>query len=453
MKKMIEKLLIPTLLLSAILIYLRNFQIPYAIVSYQESDALLLNPGRGFYVQFDSSDTGGFYSLKEKNISVILLTFDIKEYTEQEISQEKLNELQSAFDQARQFGLSVVFRAGYDFRSDDLFSDPKDLNLIKRHIQQVKPILHKNQDVLLGVQAGFLGAWGEWHSSNHADETGHIPANVINQVVEELCDAVPPPITIALRRPRFIRVLDAKRIDLNRIGFHNDALFASDNDLATYDDKNYSREQELEYIYNRIGDVANGGEMPWISEFTMPERATSELRSLRLQYLNNEYNKAVLEDWAKYKYNNQNFLEYVRTKLGYQLSLKQAKIPQKFRQGKSIDITLTVVNNGFGGLAVPYSAELVVTDGQKKYTYPLKFDSESLFAGSTVNLSATIKEQFEGENLQFGLRIFNAHENLYEDTRYSIILSNEDVVYKSGINQFAIYNWDEDQSKFVLLGS
>mgnify|MGYP000028406704 FL=1 len=38
------------------------------------------------------------------------------------------------------------------------------------HLDQLKPFLHKNRDLILVVQAGVIGAWGEWHSSIHGLE-------------------------------------------------------------------------------------------------------------------------------------------------------------------------------------------------------------------------------------------------------------------------------------------
>jgi hypothetical protein len=31
-----------------------------------------------------------------------------------------------------------------------------------RHIDQVSPLLHDNEDVIDALQAGFIGTWGEW---------------------------------------------------------------------------------------------------------------------------------------------------------------------------------------------------------------------------------------------------------------------------------------------------
>ena len=36
-----------------------------------------------------------------------------------------------------------------------------------RHIEQLKLTLTKNADVIAWMEAGFIGAWGEWHTSTH----------------------------------------------------------------------------------------------------------------------------------------------------------------------------------------------------------------------------------------------------------------------------------------------
>ena len=36
---------------------------------------------------------------------------------------------------------------------------------ILEHLEQLRPALVANQDVIAFVEAGFIGTWGEWHDS------------------------------------------------------------------------------------------------------------------------------------------------------------------------------------------------------------------------------------------------------------------------------------------------
>lgn len=71
------------------------------------------------------------------------------------------------------------------------------LSQIPDHVAHLKPCLTDNQDVILVVQAGFVGPWGEFHSStnfpNKMDDNA-------DQIIEAALDAVPKR-SVQLRHP------------------------------------------------------------------------------------------------------------------------------------------------------------------------------------------------------------------------------------------------------------
>ncbi|MEG0752562.1 MAG: DUF4832 domain-containing protein [Angelakisella sp.] len=434
----------------ALFIYMRFFFIEYTTVSFEPSDKLLQNPSRGFYQQFSTSNTRKMNTMHEKNITVVLLAYDLKDFTDREISAEKLAELDAAFTQVRECGLSAVFRAGYGFSSEYEKKDPSDIEIIKTHIKQIAPILAQHKEVLLTVQAGFIGPWGEWHSTNLADENGNIPTETINQVVEALCEAVPKTVSIGLRRPSFIRQLDAKKIDVGRIGLHNDALLSTATDMNTYDDKSRDRRTELDDLYARDVFVANGGEMPSISEYTRPENALEEFRKLRLTYLNHEYNREVLDDWRTSDYQGHNFFNVVQNRLGYRLCLNWLQLPKSFSQGRSIKIKLAIENVGFSGFVVPYSTELVIANEDGREVICLITDDYTVYRpGKEAVLSVTIPPNLAGDKLKLGIRIRNSDQALGKDTRYTVALATKKIDCRSGVNGFAKYALDQ-HGNYVL---
>jgi len=61
------------------------------------------------------------------------------------------------------------------------------LDTILLHISKLKPILQKNYVVIIYVEGGFVGAWGEWYYSSH-----HLyNTNDRRTVVFALLDALP----------------------------------------------------------------------------------------------------------------------------------------------------------------------------------------------------------------------------------------------------------------------
>ena len=138
----------------------------------------------------------------QRGITLLLVEVDLKAFKERDLSQEKLDEVRRAFAAVRQHGLKAIVRFAYGFTGRDYRSDPKDMDRILGHIRQLGKVFRENRDVLYGVQAGFLGPWGEWHGSNWGDPPS---LQARRSVLFALLDAVPEPITVHVRRPMFIR--------------------------------------------------------------------------------------------------------------------------------------------------------------------------------------------------------------------------------------------------------
>jgi len=56
------------------------------------------------------------------------------------------------------------------------------------HIEQLKPVIEKNSDIIFILQAGFIGMWGEWHGDTHNDDLrsrAQIMAKILELVPED----------------------------------------------------------------------------------------------------------------------------------------------------------------------------------------------------------------------------------------------------------------------------
>ena len=62
---------------------------------FEESTRSIANPGRGFYIQVKTDRIHKIEDAAEE-VRLILLTFDLEDYTEEELPEEKLEELREA---------------------------------------------------------------------------------------------------------------------------------------------------------------------------------------------------------------------------------------------------------------------------------------------------------------------------------------------------------------------
>lgn len=73
-----------------------------------------------------------------------------------------IQRIQAYFDYARQVHVQLLVRFAYQADMNGVGEAPQSVML--SHMRQLRTLLEANRDIIHVVQAGFLGAWGEWHS-------------------------------------------------------------------------------------------------------------------------------------------------------------------------------------------------------------------------------------------------------------------------------------------------
>ena len=124
------------------------------------------------------------------------------------------------------------------------------MSTIETHIKQLSEILNKHADTLTAIESGFLGPWGEMHSSKIATEENK--ALVIKYQLENTKE-----IPILARTPKAMFTYFGKSLDEMekltikssdegyRLGLFNDGYLGTDTDCGTY---KYDREREVNWL-------------------------------------------------------------------------------------------------------------------------------------------------------------------------------------------------------------
>jgi len=426
-----------------------NFSLDrFETISFTEDNSVISNPERGWYRAYFTDNLWGLGDLERNGIRVIMLKADLKDYKSNPISETKLKEIENAFNMARRNGLQVIFRAAYDFIGDTN-SEPQEISTILGHIGQLKKIFHDNEDILNFVQAGFLGPWGEWHSSSYGDP---IPLEVRKTVLFALMDAVPESRSIQVRRPMFIRDIFENSEDkstisdstafnksyLSRTGYHNDALLSTENEYGTYVDPSFSRQDELDWIENHTKYTPFAGETCYLSEKSDPENAVYELDKLNAQLINIDYHPDVIGKWYSTEFKNETTYDYISKNLGYRFVLKQASITNNVLRGGALRIDISLVNEGFGNLTNERKVEVVLTNGRNSYATII--DEDPRFwtkEKGEINLELYFKipNDINLGKWSLYLNLPGASEDTAKDSRYSVRFANEGIWNaKSGYN-------------------
>ena len=176
-------------------------------------------------------------SLKYTSDSVSLSQsyFYLTYLTDKKLSDAEFQTMQVYFDRLRQLGKKTVLRFAYE--KDFVRQEPVGPTLKEAlaHLDQLKPFLHKNRDLILVVQAGVIGAWGEWHSSIHGLE--HSDTAKI-AILEKLLEVVPAEKNVQVRLPEFKNLLKGKPELYKRVSFHDDFVVIKPDQQFTFNTKN-----------------------------------------------------------------------------------------------------------------------------------------------------------------------------------------------------------------------
>ena len=400
-----------------------------------EARSVFANPDRGWYqIEYtNKASASALTRLRNDGLTLILFETDLSSFLTEPLSPEKINEISNAFSMARTAGMSVIYRAAYDF-TGQASPEPEDINIILNHISQLKPVLHANEDVLYCVQAGFLGPWGEWHSS-------HFGGNNINQeirqmVVDALLDAVPASVTVALRVPQYIRnaagaqtVTRAEAFGnskIARISFHNDALMADETDMGTFIDRNYSREAELTWINQQTRYTPMVGEVNRNTAYSDIPAAMEYLDRVNIESVNMDYLQAVMDKWKSAQYGGMSAYDYIGMMMGYRFVLKSTGISQAAPQGGIIRVDLELTNTGFGNLLKEKKFELVLKKGNQTYSAAIAEDPRFWEKNELISRSYYFRlpSNIAVEDWDVYLGLISVFDPLCNNPAYSVRFSN-----------------------------
>lgn len=422
-----------------------------SLKKYEETSKIFPNPERGFYTARDFRSAASKLSQVEiqasrhQNKTLFYTGYYLTEFMDSDISESYLDMMRSNFQILRDGGAKCILRFAYKSSESDKPWDAEPA-IVKRHIEQIKPLLQEYGDVILCLQAGFVGVWGEWY---YTDNFYFAPSNpeqhkLRKDVVDALLDAMPADRQVALRTPMFKRMMYAESYsdtltletafdgsDRARLCGHNDCFGADGSDMGTFEDSDTREFWKKETKY-----VMMGGETCQLSAYSTCKQSLQDMQDYHWTYLNSGYNTKVLNGWK-----TGGCMEEVERRLGYRLSLSEVYQTPVPEPGKNFRIVLKIRNSGFAAPVNPRAVELVFIDGNGKKTIfeQNDIDPRYWFAGETATIDRIIKipADASGECTLY-LNLPDPKETLHDNPNFSIRLANAKVWDEStGYNKIA----------------
>ncbi|MFI5694481.1 DUF4832 domain-containing protein [Kribbella sp. NPDC051586] len=369
-------------------------------VTYTPSTDNFANPERGFYHHTGDCDKADFsQSTLEsyrtgQGISLVMCVFYLAEYKNGPIAQAALDQLQQQINTVRAAGLKMVLRFAY---TTSTAGDDTTKDRILAHLDQLAPYLNAGKDVIAVVQAGLIGAWGEWYYTQNFGNAGTVTStDWANRkaVTDKLLSVVPSTRMIQLRTPKFKRTMYSTTAvqpgaayngsALSRIGHHNDCFLASADDFGTYENPSVEYPYlQADTTYVPMGGETCGSNPPRSSCPT----ATGELAQFHWSFINTDYEPTVLNSWS-----SGGCLAGISKNLGYRFRLESGTYPATGSAGGSLPVSFTVHNDGYATPFNPRNLSLVLRNTSTGSTYKLAMSSDPRrwTAGTSTTVSQTL---------------------------------------------------------------
>lgn len=392
------------------------------------------NPERGFYYPYSFTRAGNAVSAsdiksqRKYNRTLVLLEFYLAKYINSDIDQAYLDMIDECFKNVRTAGAKAIVRFAYVSSENSHPYDPTEEQTL-RHIAQVKPVLQANSDVILVLQAGFVGVWGEWYYTdnfiqNPSKTDDYLPRK---HVCDALLDALPENRQIELRTPAFKMKMYGLTVNdtitratahdgspMSRLGGHNDCFVANASDYGTYNGSNERKFWQGDTRYTIMG----GETCDATTKYCHCELSIPEMEKYHWTYLNIDYNKSVLNIWKdEYCYDE------ATLRLGYRLYIPEITYDKDATAGKPFTINLYIENEGFAAPQNPRDAYLIFSNGSNEIKMELGSDPRFWMEGTTTEVSKEITLDTPGTYKMY-LYLPDPEERLKDNPNYAIRLAN-----------------------------
>jgi Domain of unknown function (DUF4832)/Domain of unknown function (DUF4874) len=398
---------------------------PLVTFTYSQSAEDFVNPERGYYTGYNlvGASTTSAANIRTGGHSLAIAIVRLDDYRSKALDSTILTNLDKGFAAARAAGIKVVLRFAYNAS----FSADASKSRILGHISQLAPVLQKNADVIAVMQAGFIGAWGEWHSSTNGLDNNTDRKDILSA----LLTALPATRAVEVRTPMFKgNIFGTTPLSSTeaftgtaraRLGHHNDCFLASSTDYGTYASP---VDTWKAYTSADTSFVPMGGETCAVSAYTTCTAAKDAMAKNHWSYLNQMYLGSVVDGWTSGGCGTE-----IRQRLGYRFAVKRVAHNSSVRPGGLLDVEVDVKNYGF---AAPFNKRhvyLVLTGGGKRQVASLSSsiaDVRRFAPGATTTIRTRLRIPATTASGTYTLSLWMPDDatTLKNDARFAIRTAN-----------------------------
>lgn len=314
----------------------------------------------------------------------------------QDLTEDALNVLQQTFDNIRANKGFVIVRICYDPWYNGCSNVTPEHKWVLRHVEQLALVLSKNTDVIVALEMGMHGAYGEMHSDTS------ITYDRVAEAVNLMLRNTPPELKILTRTgnysakvlgfdnwgvdfhidgEKFAEIAKAKGDTMYRVGMFNDGYLGTQYDYGTWgaDCKtSICREEGVAWLEKYGINTPYGGEALTTAGgyevINTPEFLSYEGFRTHTSYLNVQWNNNLIDGWKKSQFEGKDFeydgskidsltgFKYVNDHLGYRFVLRESWLSDTVGFDHVLHAKFRVQNVGFGNLTWKAPVKLAVLE-------------------------------------------------------------------------------------------
>ena len=375
--------------------------------------------------------------------TLAMVLYNFNNFKSKNLPQAVLDGFDEDMQELRNYGLKCVLRFAYtEKQSDKNDATPA---WVKTHLEQLKPHLEANADVIYVLEAGFVGVWGEWYyTSNYGNKSQHMNQNR-RQVIQYLFENAPEDRFILFRYPLLkIEYFDSETALTPAEGFsgstkarwgcHNDAFLNEWGNDGTYgrDGDGPSDDPLLrQFIADETLYVPNGGETNVEDDELAEEvytQAPEEMRTYHWSFCGTSYAEEVTGRWR-----SSGIYDTLNIYMGYRYNLLDGQYSDEVAAGEPMSVNIRIRNVGYAPLynERPVYVVLKAVSGQPSaISIPLQADPRRWLpdgAISTINEQVTIPSEVPEGTYHLYLWMPDKYASLASDPRYAVRFANSNV--------------------------
>lgn len=375
------------------------------------SASILPNPDRG-WAGYSGGDFVNGYSAASvtsaynNGYRLVFAYVDIGAFRGTTISTAWLNQFQANLNDVRSKGMKIVATIYYDYTGAG--NDDTAANMAV-HMAQLKPYLYANADVIPFWKAGLIGAYGEWHSSQHQNtcgfNSGTTPCSTANAnrllARNFILDNVHPYTSVLFRFPddlmQWYPTVSTQNQAFNgtrqsRAAFVNDCQLSAGNDTGTFSVYNggFSTSSQMTYTGQSTAYTAYGGELS--NSCSTPHRTTcadvrADWATFHVQWMKDAGTDQA--EWTNAWTAGGCYNEVVN-RMGYRLQYDSISHQGTAVAGQTITASVNLRNVGFGRFLDPRKLKLVFVLGGTTIPCTSRVDMRSLPAQGTSSFNISV---------------------------------------------------------------